>query len=412
MTIASVGQRPARYLPHDRLLDCSLAVAFETYNFISNRRRSLGSDIFGCRLLLRPAVCLGGPGAAQLFYDAASFRRAGVVPRPVLKTLLGEGGVHGLDDAAHRQRKAMFLSFMGPNSIGGFRQAIQACWQAAVANWPRTVPIFDEARRILFCAVMDWASVPYSAEEVESRSSDLMAMVDAFGSLGIRHIQGRIARRRSEHWIKSVVARTRARELRAKDGSALGEIARQPLPLPTAAVELLNVIRPMMAAAYFAEVAAAALHLHGYLRTELLSDPKALECFVNEVRRFTAFTPFLGAEACRDVAWQGYMIPKGTLAVLDVYGIHRDERIWPGAQAFDPVRFANWNNDPFSLLQQGGGYHETGHRCAGEWLTIEALKVISQGLAHQSFTTTTSNLLFDLKRVPARLRQPVILELT
>jgi len=240
-----------------------------------------------------------------------------------------------------------------------------------------------------------------------------MAMVDGFGSLGPRHWRGRRARRRSEEWIEEIIDRARTGRLESQQGTALHGIAFHkerdgaPLDLKVAAVELLNVIRPMMAATFFVELAAAALLVHSYLRGPLLNDASLLENFVDEVRRFAPFTPFLGAESCRDVEWKGYIIPAGTLTVLDVYGTHRDERIWPGAEAFDPGRFADRKDHTYSLLQQGGGEHATGHRCAGEWLTIEALKAATRQLAATPYSADVANLSYDLKRVPARLRTPL-----
>lgn len=41
-----------------------------------------------------------GSEAAQLFYDWRRFARRGVMPKAIQMTLLGEGGVQGLDDGA------------------------------------------------------------------------------------------------------------------------------------------------------------------------------------------------------------------------------------------------------------------------------------------------------------------------
>jgi fatty-acid peroxygenase len=407
---SAVGNRS---IPRDYLPDSSLALALDPYRFISGRRRSLSSDVFACRLMLRSAVCIGGPGAARLFYDTSSFRRAGVVPAPVRQTLLGEGGVHGLDAADHRHRKAMFLSFMGPACIPAFSSIAARHFQSFGSGRDRRIAVFDEARCILFRAVMEWAGVPFAEQEVQSRSSDLVAMVDGFGSLGPRHWRGRLARRRSEEWMEEILHRVRSGRLESKPGTALHTIAFHRerdgalLDLKVAAVELLNVIRPMMAATFFVELAAAALLVHPYLRDPLLKDAAPLEYFVQELRRFAPFTPFLGAEACRDVEWEGYVIPAGTLTLLDVYGIHRDERIWPGAGAFDPARFADGGDHTYSLLQQGGGEHASGHRCAGEWLTIEALKVATRQLAVTPYMADVANLSYNLKRVPSRLSSPI-----
>lgn len=400
--------------PHVGGIDSTIALGLEGYRFISSRCRSAGADSFSCRLLFRKAVCISGPGAAELFYDTSCFRRHGVAPRRIRKTLLGDGGVHGLDAAAHRHRKAMFLSVLGPQCLEPLRRRLQDVWMHAGASWSgRTIDLFAEARRRLFRAVTGFAGVPFAEAEVESRSSDLMAMVDAFGAVGPRHWRGRLARRRSERWIADIIEQTRRGTLAAAPGSALAVISThrdldgELLDQHTAAVELLNVIRPMMAAVYLLELAAAALSARPDLRPRVIQDDNALTRFVHEVRRFYPFTPFLGAEACRDVRWQGFVIPEGTLTLLDVYGIQHDDRIWPGADVFDPDRFKSWNGSPFTLLQQGGGDHATGHRCAGEWMTIEALKAGSRALGSIDYTTNCESLLFDLRRIPARLAKPL-----
>lgn len=71
-------------------------------------------------------------GAAELFCDESRFVRRGATPGRIQRTLLGRGGVKGLDDEPHRHRKAMFMSaltFMlvmywlehrGPRFILGF----------------------------------------------------------------------------------------------------------------------------------------------------------------------------------------------------------------------------------------------------------------------------------------------------
>jgi fatty-acid peroxygenase len=104
VTATTAGARTTLAITRDPLPDNSLALAFDPYQFISRRRQEFGTDLFACRLMLRKTVCIGGPDAARLFYDTASFRRAGVVPGPVRKTLLGEGGIHGLDGITGTER--------------------------------------------------------------------------------------------------------------------------------------------------------------------------------------------------------------------------------------------------------------------------------------------------------------------
>lgn len=172
-----------RALPRDVWPDSTLPLVFEGYDFIGNRRRRFGADAFACRLLFRSAVCIGGPDAAELFYDTNRFRRGGVVPRRVLKTLLGEGGIHGLDGALHVGRKAMFLAFMGPHTLGPIRELMQRHWRQGIAEWRgKTVAVFERTQFILFQALAEFAGIPLAPEEVSTRTADLAAMVDGFGA--------------------------------------------------------------------------------------------------------------------------------------------------------------------------------------------------------------------------------------
>src|SRR3546814_10067301 len=62
-----------------------------------------------------------GPEAAELFYRQDLFARRGAAPGRIQKTLLGQGGVQGLDGEAHRHRKQMFMSLMTPERIEELR---------------------------------------------------------------------------------------------------------------------------------------------------------------------------------------------------------------------------------------------------------------------------------------------------
>jgi fatty-acid peroxygenase len=95
-------------LPHDRVADSTLAFLRDGYAFISNRCRRYRSDVFQTRLLLQPVICMRGAAAAEVFYSDR-FERRGATPAVARRTLFGEGGVQGLDDAAHHHRKKMLM---------------------------------------------------------------------------------------------------------------------------------------------------------------------------------------------------------------------------------------------------------------------------------------------------------------
>src|SRR3546814_15154738 len=86
---------------------------------MSKQCRGNGSDLVETRLTLRKTICMTGPEAARLFYDQSRFTRHGAMIGRIQKTLLGKGGVQGLDNEAHRHRKKMFMSLMTPERIEG-----------------------------------------------------------------------------------------------------------------------------------------------------------------------------------------------------------------------------------------------------------------------------------------------------
>jgi fatty-acid peroxygenase len=97
--------------------------------------------------------------------------------------------------------------------------------------------------------------------------------------------------------------------------------------------------------------------------------------------------------------------------MLDLHGVNHDPRIWENPQRFEPERFRKWSGDPFDFMPQGGGEHASGHRCAGEGLTIDlmktALRVFTQRLA---YTVPPQDLTVDSSRLPALPRSKLIIE--
>lgn len=58
------------------------------------------------------------------------------------------------------------------------------------------------------------------------------------------------------------------------------------------------------------------------------------------------------------VTASGYLIPKGTLMALHIYDLHRDARVFPDPEKFDPYRFLPENcvnRHPFAYLPFSGG---------------------------------------------------------
>jgi fatty-acid peroxygenase len=398
--------------------DDTLAFARRGYEYISSRCRELGADVFETRLLLRPTICMMGRDAAQLFYDDTRFERAGAAPMRLQKTLLGVGGVQGLDGVRHRHRKAMFLSLMTDESMARLERLTGDTWRAAALRWQNRarIVLFDEVELILCRAACAWAGVPLIESEIKRRTRDLGALIDGAGGVGPRYRDGRRARRRAEAWLGDAIERQRASG-DAPAGSALEVLAAHRdldgalLDPRIAAVELLNLLRPTVAIARFITFAALALHESPACRYALADDPELAELFVQEVRRFYPFFPAAIARVRTPFTWGGVRFRRGTRVLLDLHGTNRDPRIWARPDEFIPARFRDWDGDAFSLIPQGGGDHATGHRCAGEWLTIRLMKVALRMLTTEmTYQVPQQDLRIAPWRMPAIPRSRFVIE--
>lgn len=210
--------------------------------------------------------------------------------------------------------------------------------------------------------------------------------------------------------------RVRRGDAPAPAGSALAVVARHrdadgsALDARTAAVELLNILRPTVAVTWFVAFAAHAMHQWPWQREQLRAgDPAFVEAFAHEVRRFYPFAPFVGGRAVRDLEWAGERIPAESMVLLDIYGQHHDDRFWPDPYRFEPERFLGREIDPYELLPQGGGDPAAGHRCPGEMITVALLRELAVRLARLDHTLPEQDLTIPLHRVPTRPRSGVLI---
>ncbi|MFD5266393.1 cytochrome P450 [Streptomyces sp. NPDC058335] len=400
------------------LADSSPALLAKGYAWLPDRRRRTTSPVVRARLMGQHAVALHGPDAVRFFYDERHVERGTALPGPVLSTLFGHGAVHTLDGRAHRTRKHMFLSLLtGPEAVAGVVDHVTKVWDETVPSWAGrpSVVLFDEVSRILTRGVCRWAGIPL--DDVDRVARDMVAMVDGFATPGPRHWRARRARARSEAWLGRLVEDVRDGDTGAPAGSALDVVARHRdadgllLDPHTAAVELLNVVRPTVAVCWFVSYAAHALHRGPDLRERLSEDDAAYAvAFAHELRRFYPFAPFLGGRAVTDLEWQGEPIPSGTLVLLDLYGQNHDPDLWADPYGFEPGRFLNRPPERDELIPQGGGDRTTGHRCPGEDITIALLGALGPRLARLDYTVPHQDLRIPLNRVPSRVRSGFVIE--
>ena len=397
-------------IPHDGCPESSLALIADPYGFIGRRCDRLGSDLFRTRLLLQTNICMRGPAAVELLCDQTRFTRSGAVLSRFERTLTGVGGVQGLDGEAHLARKRYFTALLTEPEATRLAEMSIGHLRAASRRWPtrQSVVLYDEAREAICRGVCEWAGVPVEESEYDSLTRDIAAMYEHAASVSLKHFGARMARRKREQWIARMVREVRENRLRPPAGSALEAIAThrdsngELLDAQIAAVELLNVLRPVVAVAVYVTFAAIALHEHPECRESVVSGgDEYREMFAQEVRRYYPFFPAVAGRVRDDFEWRGFHFPKGTRVILGLHATNHDPAIWEAPGEFRPERFRNWNGDLYRLVPQGGGDREADHRCPGDRVSVETIKAATKFLGEEiRFDVASPDLSLQMSKLP------------
>ncbi len=407
-------------IPKEEGLDHTISVLKEGYDYIPNRSRQFNSSLFETRLLGERVICMTGEEAGEIFYDNHKFIRSGAAPKHAQKTLLGEKGVQTLDGEEHHHRKAMFMELMNPEHIRQLGKLIADEWERKLDECGdgETIRLYPVSQEVLTRAAVRWAGVPLEEKDVEKRTRQLAQLFESPASVGIQYRRATHARKDLEKWIAGLVEEVRQEKLHPPAGTALltfsehRDLEGELLEPRIAAVEVLNIVRPIVAISIYIAFTGHALLLHPEERGKLEgSKEEPLEHFVQEVRRLYPFFPFNGARVKDDFVWKGVTFEKGMLVLFDFFGTSREEKNWPDSDTFRPDRFASARVTPFNFVPQGGGDYATGHRCAGEWATIEVMKVTLDYLANKmAYDVPEQDMGYSRSSLPAIPESEIILD--
>ncbi|WP_218110139.1 cytochrome P450 [Oligoflexus tunisiensis] len=389
------------------------------YRFISKRCQQYQTKVFETRVMLQKAVCMQGEEASRLFYEPDRFTRKGAVPPNTLKLLQDIGSVQSLDGEDHLERKRMFLAMMKPDSLQRLSDIFAEQWLMQLDKWvgKDSIIFLPEVQDILTRAVCIWADVPLTEPQAKLRRVEFASMISGAGSVGLRNWWGLFLRNQNERWAEKLISGIRETQKENPSGSPLEIIVwhrdreGKLLDVETAAVELINILRPTVAVAWYLVFVAHALHEHPECKIRLQSgDPRYLEAFVQEVRRFYPFFPFIAGRATTNFEWHDYVFKEGSLVLFDIYGTNHDPDIWKDPEAFRPERFMENEINLFSLVAQGAGDVVKGHRCPGEWIAIELMKRSAHLLTNMMmYDIPEQDLSIDFSRMPAIPKSKLIM---
>ncbi|WP_246475653.1 cytochrome P450 [Brevibacterium renqingii] len=392
-------------------IDSTAALIRDGYAFAARRSETWGTDLFTTRIFLQPTTFILGEEAAALFYDGEHFTRMGAMPPTVQHLLQDKGSVQALDPPVHGRRKEAFLSLMGEEAMGRLGEIFDEEWTQTLDRLPgpRRIVLHDFARQVLTGTACRWAGVDVTDADLRRLTREFGMMIDRAGSMGPMNWYAQWRRRSTEDWAIEQIEKTRRGETEPGPGTALSVFAEHTdsagelLSAESAAVELINILRPTVAVARFIVFAAVALTEHPQWReTFAAGDESDLEAFVQEVRRSYPFFPAVPARVRSPFEWRGHRFEPGDRVILDLYATCHDRRLWEDPAAFAPERFRgfSWAEQPNTLIAQGAGRHDSDHRCPGEWSTVELMKRAVRQLSRTGSEVPTQDLSIPLNRFP------------
>ena len=370
----------------------------EGYLLLSELRKEANAPVVKARLLNKEVIAIYGKEAAKKFYDPRNFKREGAMPKIVLKTLFGENGVQTLDGQAHEHRKTIFMDLMTPKRMEEYHRILDKNLTQKLDRQQGQFELFDLAKVVLFRSICEWAGIDLSQltkKEVDQLAEYQISMISSAVTNPATHIKGIDNRKKSEKWAQSLIENARINPVAGKEDVALYAFAKatddhgELLPIDVAAVELLNVIRPTVALTVWIALMGHALFSRPDIYQRLHAEFDQLQdSFIQEMRRYYPFFPMLPAFAIQDVEVDGYLIPKDSWVVLDLYGTNHDDRMIETPEVFRISRYLGKEkhisyDEEYEMIAQGGGEFKTMHRCAGEWITLHTLRVFSDQLVNK-----------------------------
>lgn len=370
----------------------------EGYLLLSELRKEANAPVVKARLLNKEVIAIYGKEAAKKFYDSRNFKREGAMPKIVLKTLFGENGVQTLDGQAHEHRKTIFMDLMTPKRMEEYHRILDKNLTQKLDRQQGQFELFDLAKDVLFRSICEWAGIDLSQltkKEVDQLAEYQISMISSAVTNPATHIKGIDNRKKSEKWAQSLIENARINPVAGKEDVALYAFAKatddhgELLPIDVAAVELLNVIRPTVALTVWIALMGHALFSRPDIYQRLHAEFDQLQdSFIQEMRRYYPFFPMLPAFAIQDVEVDGYLIPKDSWVVLDLYGTNHDDRMIETPEVFRISRYLGKEkhisyDEEYEMIAQGGGEFKTMHRCAGEWITLHTLRVFSDQLVNK-----------------------------
>ncbi|XP_021956868.1 methyl farnesoate epoxidase [Folsomia candida] len=108
------------------------------------------------------------------------------------------------------------------------------------------------------------------------------------------------------------------------------------------------------------------------------------EALIAETLRFSSITPQgVQHRAMKDHEYKGYLIPKDTVIMANVYHIHFDPKVWGDPENFRPERFLSPDGKTFKKHDALIPFSTGRRQCLGETLARDSLFLFSTNIAQR-----------------------------
>ncbi len=393
---------------------------FATFDFVRNPFRFLDTcarrygDWFTARVPgVSPFVFTSDPAAVrEVFLGDSDALHAGDANRP-LGAFMGERSSLFLDGAQHlRQRRLLLPAFHG-EQMASHAVAMRSAADNAIASWPigQQFAIHPQMRAITFETII---RTVFGFEDDDARAELRVSLKKLFAlyssglgtlfSLPAMRIDagpwspwGRAVRltRQIDSILYTEFARRRKEDVdgradvlsmllatRYEDGQPLADrIIRDEMYTlmlaghETTAATMAWVINRLVTNPHVMERARAEVFLvlgDQQLDSSHVGKLKYVEAVINETMRLDPVVPNIGRGLTRPMTIAGRELPAGVIIAPSIYLVQRRPELWPDPEIFNPDRFLETRQSPYTFFPFGGG----ARRCLGAAFATYQMKIV------------------------------------
>lgn len=386
------------------------AWVYFSFPFLESCRARYGMP-FSLRFPKWPSIVVfDDPDAnREVFTGPHEHMHAGQANEP-LRPVVGPSSLLLLDGERHlRERKLLLPPFHGAR-MHRYGEIMRDITARDLASWPigRTFRVQPRTQAITLDIILRTVFGVDEGERLERLRASVCGLIEEFSNptlimpwfqvdLGPRSPWGRYLRHRAQTdalLFEQIEARrregTRDRddvltmllEARLEDGSPLGNS------------ELRDELMTLLAAGH--ETTATALawtfhhlaqhpHVQARVHAELDRvlgggpvDPERssglvyLDAVIKETLRLQPVIAGIGRFLDAPMTIAGWDLPAGTMVGPSIYLTHRNPKVWPDPERFDPDRFVDAKISPYAFLPFGGGTR----RCIGMAFALYEMRIV------------------------------------